>query len=79
MRNIMTVLSTCLAFLGSATYAQNADLQLLLQQNPSLLEKIPNSSTGQTLPVDQTGVPSATSARVPNADDLAQEPRITLQ
>ena len=53
--------------------------KLLLQQNPSLLEKIPNSSTRQNLPVDQTGVPSATSARVPNADDLAQEPDITLQ
>ena len=79
MRNIMTVLSTCLAMLGSATYAQNADLKLLLQQNPSLLKNIPNAPTGQNLEIDQTGVPHATSARTPNAEALAQGSDIIFQ
>ena len=79
MRNIMTVMSTCLAMLGSATYAQNADLQLLLKQNPSLLKNIPNAPTGQNLANNQTGVPNATSARTPNAEALAQGSDIIFQ
>ena len=79
MRNLLTIMSACLVILGSATYAQNADLQKLIQQNPDLLDNLTNAPTGQNSGIDQTGAPNATSARVPNAEDLAQGSEIILQ
>ena len=86
MRSLLLKVATCLAMLGSGSFAQDANLKQLLQQNPEILQQnpqlfnnLPGSLTREKNTQGRGGVPSAKTTRVPNASDLMEEPGRVFQ